>query len=315
MASPSLEIHVPISPTPRFLNMVRCLHGSLQQNGGEYRDAPIILTIGDEAVDETLPSRHPWLNDANVEIRWLPVDRFRQNSYYATALERFCHRFRSDVVLQLDADVLVVRSFAAMIRRVHEEGVFAGMIAPVTPWREGEDRWAALYEHCGLGPVERKHQHPGFGAMVHDETKRFCPPYFNLGVLCAPASLMTRIGQEIYPAMHAVDRFQETIFRCQIAVGLAIAKLAIPYRTLRMRFNFGNVPELEKAYPDELAHVRIVHLLSATRTFNKAKVYESLDSLRAIVARQDLSGVEEIARRTLGSIVPGFTTAPGSRVA
>src|SRR5262245_43627365 len=67
-ARPSVEIHVPISPTPNFFNMVRCLALSLRCNGGAYRDAPIIVTAGDRVTDPTLAHRLPWLKPCGVEL-------------------------------------------------------------------------------------------------------------------------------------------------------------------------------------------------------------------------------------------------------
>ncbi len=47
---PTLEIHVPISPTSPMLNMGRALTLSLRRNGGVYRDAPIVFTVGAAAL-------------------------------------------------------------------------------------------------------------------------------------------------------------------------------------------------------------------------------------------------------------------------
>src|SRR5437764_2284297 len=79
-ARPSLEIHVPISPTPTFLNMVRCLALSLRRNGGAYRDAPIIATAGDHVVDPALAD----LKSCGVALRWAPAADFERDSYFAT---------------------------------------------------------------------------------------------------------------------------------------------------------------------------------------------------------------------------------------
>ena len=39
---PTLEVHVPMSPTPSFLYQLRCLTHSLRRFGGAYRDSPVI---------------------------------------------------------------------------------------------------------------------------------------------------------------------------------------------------------------------------------------------------------------------------------
>src|SRR5262249_15654313 len=45
---PTLEVHVPMSPTPSFLYQLRCLTHSLRRFGGAYRDSPVIATVGGE---------------------------------------------------------------------------------------------------------------------------------------------------------------------------------------------------------------------------------------------------------------------------
>lgn len=299
---PSLEIHVPISPTPRFLNMVRCLHASLRENGGPYRDAPIVLTVGDHAIDQALETNHPWLRAANIEIRWIPPALYHKHIYYATALERFRYDYQSDVVLQLDADVLVARHFADLVKKVNDGGVFAGLIAHIPPF-DDPVCWNVLLERSGIASVRRWHVHTGYGSMFHDSARRLCPPYFNLGVLCAPKILMQRVGAVLHEQMECVNSVIETPYRCQIALTLAIERLAIPYRTLRMRFNFPNDPRIEAAYPHECADVRLIHLLRKNE-LNKSKLYESMESVRATVDRRDLVGMNERARQVLEAFVP-----------
>lgn len=57
--SPTLEVHVPVSPTRTFLNMAHYLTRSLRVRGGRYRDAPIILTVGAEKRDPDLARSSP----------------------------------------------------------------------------------------------------------------------------------------------------------------------------------------------------------------------------------------------------------------
>src|SRR5438270_9243458 len=80
---PSVEVHIPISPTPTFFNMVQCLARSLRKFGGAFRDAPIVLTVGDRAIDPGVEARYPWLGPLGVEVRWVREAFFREHSYYA----------------------------------------------------------------------------------------------------------------------------------------------------------------------------------------------------------------------------------------
>src|SRR4051812_35451286 len=108
---PSVEVHIPISPTPTFFNMVQCLARSLRRFGGAYRDAPIILTVGGPSIDPGLEARYRWLGPLGVKVRWVPEAHYREYSYSATGAARFGHDYRSDVILFLDADILVAAPF------------------------------------------------------------------------------------------------------------------------------------------------------------------------------------------------------------
>ncbi len=73
---PTLEVHVPMSPTPSFLYQLRCLTHSLRRFGGAYRDSPVIATVNGDPADERLADRMPWLAANGIELRWVPADKF-----------------------------------------------------------------------------------------------------------------------------------------------------------------------------------------------------------------------------------------------
>ena len=311
MTLPSLEIHVPISPTPHFFNMVRCLAGSLRRFGGAYRNAPLIVTVGDEEIDEGLEFRWPWLREQGVELRWVPPDLYRRESWFATGLERFRYDFGSDVVLMLDADVLIRDSFGGMVCRVDRDQALAGLIAHTTPfyrdelWQLEGEICQELYDRCGLGPVSLSYEYTAWkltrqGENIH--SCRHCPPYFNFGVLSAPGRVMNQIGEVIYELTHQVNGVLETDFRCQLALSLAVVQLDLPYWTLPLRYNFPTGQGLETVYPEEAEAVKIIHLLGR-RELEKRTIYSDRRSVEKTVKRADLSGVDETARRVLASVV------------
>src|SRR4029079_8404717 len=147
---PTLEIHVPISPTASFLNMTHYLVRSLRRNGGRYRDAPIVLTAGAERHDGGLASRHPWLADNGVDLRWVDDERFARYSWWATACERFRHATRADVVLELDADTLIAGPLDELVEQAHDAQAVCGVVAHLPPLPSMED-WRRLYTRSGPG--------------------------------------------------------------------------------------------------------------------------------------------------------------------
>jgi hypothetical protein len=303
VASPTLEVHVPISPTPAFLRMTHYLVRSLRANGGRYRDAPVILTVGDEAPLADLARAHPWLSALNVTLRGVDRESWTRESWYATACERFRYETTSDVVLMLDADTLIAAPIDDLVDEAHRTGALCGVVAHMPPLPSLDD-WQTLYDACGLGPLQTPCEHTGWGYMFNDEALRYCPPYFNLGVLAAPASVMRRIGEDLYALMSTVDAVKRTPYRVQIAVSLAITRWRIPYRTLGMRWNFPNDPFLEAIHASEQEDVRIIHLLRRNQ-FYKDEVFASAEGVEALLARSDLRVINARAQHVLRSVHGG----------
>ncbi len=309
---PTLEVHVPVSPTRTFLNMAHYLTRSLRVRGGRYRDAPIVLTVGAEKHDPDLARNHPWMADNGVEVRWVDEDLFARESFYATACERFRYEFTSDVVLALDADTLIAGPLDELVEETHRTGAFCGVVAHMPPFSLRE-QWQEIYDSCGLGKLKTPCQHTGWGYMFNDEAMRYCPPYFNLGVLAAPAAVMRSIGSSIYELMAAVDAVHRTMYRVQIGVSLAVTRFALPFRALPFRWNFVNDPLLEALHADELGNVRIIHLLRKHQ-IHKDEVYASLDNVEAMLARTDLRVINALAQQLLGELHPQVKAEDAARI-
>jgi hypothetical protein len=297
---PSLEVHVPASPTATFLNMVHYLTHSLRTRGGRYRDAPIVVTVGAEQRDPDLAHRYPWLAKNGVEIRWVDEASFARDNWYGTSRDRFRYDFRSDVVLALDADTLIAGPLDELIDEAHRTGAVCGVVAHLPPFTDLEP-WRELYRVCDLGELATPCQHTGWGYMFQDASLRYCPPYFNTGVLAARADVMRTIGSAIYELMTVADAVQPSHYRIQIAVALAIARFRLPFRALPFRWNFVNDPLLEALHACELGDVRIIHLLRKHQ-IHKDELYASLDSVEAMLARTDLRVINALAQRLLGEL-------------
>ncbi len=299
---PTLEVHVPISPTRTFLNMAHYLTRSLRVRGGLYRDAPVVFTVGAETRDTDLSGKNPWMAANGVEVRWVEEDLFARESWYGTACERFRYAYASDVVLILDADTLIAGPLDELVEEADRTGAMCGVVAHMPPLPRRE-QWQEIYDVCGLGELKTPCRHTGWGYMFQDEALRDCPPYFNLGVLAAPAAVMRTVGSSIYELMAAVDAVHPTPYRVQIAVSLAVTRFGLPFRDLPFRWNFVNDPRLEALHAGELADVRILHLLRKHQ-IQKNELYASLDNVEAMLARTDLRVINALAQRLLGELHP-----------
>lgn len=283
--------------------MTHYLVSSLRHFGGDYKNSRVVLTIGDAEPDYGITELYPWLRKNEIEINWLAKERFASDSWYATAVERFCHNFSSDIVLMLDSDILISRSFEELVLECHRNQCFGGLIAHAPPFSD-PGLWQEIYNAAKLGEVILQHEHTGWGYMFNDDKSRFCPPYFNLGVLCAPARIMKSIGNEIYTLMQCVNSVIETVFRCQISVSLAVTKLRIPYWCLPMRYNFPNDVFLEALHGTELPHATFLHLLRDHQQVYKARLFDDRGHIEQMLARKDLRGVNAIAQQVLRQIHP-----------
>src|SRR3984885_9934582 len=134
---PTLEIHVPMSPTSSFLYQLRCLTHSLRRFGGAYRDAPVIASVGAARVDEGLAERMPWLAANGIELRWVSEAEFAALGLRASVAGRFKQGFRSDMVLFLDADTLIRRPLDDLVDAAYQQQALCGVIAHAPPLARG----------------------------------------------------------------------------------------------------------------------------------------------------------------------------------
>lgn len=302
-AGTDVEIHVPVSPTPNFFTMVHYLAASLRLHGGALAESPIVVTVGEDCEPDDLARRLPWSRHYPIEWRWLDRELYRRHIYYATALERFRLPFRAPMVMLLDADVFFAGAFDEVVARSRAARALAGLVAHVTPFKTRpehapEDWWGRIFASAGLAPPAFPCEHTGWSLTPADEAERRCPPYFNLGMLIAPAEVMRAIGGIVYDEMAAVDRVLETPFRCQLALTLAVVRLGIPWHAVPMRYNFPNDEPIATHYAADLADVRLFHYLRVG-SIDKARDFASPDAVAAMLRRADLDSVNRAMVRRL----------------
>jgi hypothetical protein len=268
----------------------------------------VIATVGAESIDEGLAERMPWLAANGIELRWVPRDDFARSGIYATGMRRLQYDFRSDMVLLLDADTLIRRPLDALIEQTYRDGVLAGTIAHTTPLTQGklvEPDWAQVFALCGLPAPRLEYEHTGWGYFFNDPRYRYCPPYFNYGVVAVPAHLLSQIGRAYAPCLERVRAAFGSSFDGQIALSMAIAQLDAPVRAFPLRYNMPNNPLLEALHHQELEHAVILHLLHEHQ-FRRAETFPSLASLEAFLNRTDLRVVSLMAQEVVRAIFPAL---------
>jgi hypothetical protein len=303
---PTVEIHVPISPTRPFFTMVRYLAASLHRNGGLGDRARLIVTVGADEDPRDLRAEQPWSIAAGVEWRWLPRERFRLLSFFATAADRLHHAFTADVVFMLDADTLVTGSLADLVADVHSGGRLHALVAHVSPFLEERTRsnrewWNAVFAAAELPPPVFDCRHSGWGVMTRDPEYRDCPAYFNGGVVVAPASVMSALGRSFDADLAAVGGVLDTYFRCQIAIALSVARGRLPWTELAIRYNYPNDAGMHARYAAEAADVRIFHYMR-TGDLDKMRDFDGTAAVERLLARADLGDVNRELVRHLARV-------------
>jgi hypothetical protein len=286
--------------------MLQCLTLSLRENGGVYKNAPVIVTIGHDIIINGLHAEYPWLNTLNIEVRWIDIPLFKSESWFATGIERYKYKTQADLMLILDADILICKPFDDLIDNVYENQCFSALIAHYSPFGLNNPKelkyWEGFLDKVGIALPQRE---AFYSAFPNNKEENLSPNYFNFGVQCAPVKIMNQIGEEFYNVLSLVDEElneikERSYFRCQIALTLVLAKLNVPISLMPPKYNFPTDRHFEYHYPNELRDIRLLHTLG--ETLKKKDVYESLDTINKTILRNDLGGANEVQRTLLQSI-------------
>lgn len=304
----SLEVHIPISPTPMFLRQTWALAASLRRFGGEVgRNATLTAWVSPELPSlPDLHRLHPWARRLGVRFRWVDEALFAKHWYYGTALARWAGPFTADVVLMLDADVLVCNSLDPLVATVAQGGEVWGFPAHFSPFTEEE--WQALFASAGLPPPDLTCKPSGAGFFDAAKEQRM-PPYFNLGVIAAARQTMQQLGMGLIGEMEQVNAYldpaqdpQRSFYRCQMAIPLSIARHGLGWHALDVRDNFPNDVRFEQAYPRALDEIRLLHYLRKERGVNKNDDFQSAVHYGALLRREGLEGSNRLLQLRLQAL-------------
>ncbi len=306
--APRLEVHIPISPTPMFLRQAWALAASLRRHGGAVgATATVTAWVSPELPGlPDLDRLHPWARSVGLRFRWVDSALFARHWYYGTALARWADSFDADVVLMLDADVLVCASLDALVEQLLASGAVYGLPAHASPLDEAE--WRALFASADLPPPRLDHRPSGAGFYVHAREQRM-PAYFNLGVIAARADAMATCGRGIVAEMERVNAFIDpaldrarSFFRCQLALALALARQQVDAKALDLRDNFPNDASFEAAHPSAAAAVRLLHYLRQDRGVSKNRDFGSARAYSGLLWRAGLVGTDALLQWRLRAL-------------
>jgi hypothetical protein len=300
-----LEIRVPISPTPDFFRRIHFMAASLRGLEGSIGPYVLVVCVGGDEEAGDLYAAQPWSRSYPLIWHWANRERFRRDSFWETSRDIFRQPMRARFAICADADVLFLEDFSDLLRELEKKPAVAGVIAHAPPFQNNEfaNTWRQLSAGYQTPPPVFEYEHTGWGFMVQREALRFTPPYFNFGMVAAPAGMMETIGAEIEKADDFVNARLDTFFRFQIALTLTIQKHSLPVRALPIRYNFPNDPRFDAKYPEELSDVRVLHYLRC-KMIHREKDFCSLDNVALLIARRDLTGSNEVFRQKVAELYP-----------
>lgn len=298
-----VEIHIPISPTESFFQQVHYLLESLRQNGGRLRDAPVIVTVGEDCEPFDIARRLSWSRDYPVEFRWIPRQWYQQE--FATGLDRFRHVFREPWVLFLDADMVFARDIDDLLDRAAADPAVYALPDHGSPFQNSglldihsdEEWWRLVFESAGLPEPVFESKYSGVGVLSGVPPR--CPPYFSFATVLAPAEMMTTLGSTIHHERQFVDNVVTTFWRAQVALTLATIRHHLPWRAVPLRCNFP--PTLRWYLPllqEEWDDVRIIHYSSYKR-FNINLLMENPAAMEDWLRENSCDPIEQDFRELL----------------
>ncbi|MEO7167153.1 MAG: hypothetical protein ABI016_08960 [Chthoniobacterales bacterium] len=300
-----LEVRVPISPTPDFFRRVHFMAASLRALEAQIGSYLLVVCVGGDVEPYDLHQAEPWSKSYPIIWHWTDRERFQCDGYWETSREIFRQPSRGRIVICADADVLFVGDISDLLRDLESDPALAGVIAHAPPFPHDQfaDTWRQLSAGYQTPPPGFDYQHTGWGFMVRREALRFTPPYFNFGMIAAPAAIMELVSLEIEKADDFVNANHQTFFRFQVALTLTIQKHRLPVRALPLRYNFPNDPRFDANYPEELSAVQVLHYLRC-EILHREKDFRRLDRVAALIARRDLTGSNEVFRRHVAMLFP-----------
>jgi hypothetical protein len=298
--------------------MLRYLTESLLANGGFPGAVKIVVWVSPDAPYRDLAAEQAWARRLDLEWRWVNPELFREHGYAATGtLVRLAGPFEADLVLLLDADVLVSGSLAAVIEDAWEHQRLLGTIAHLSPFSFGlepplpnEPSWRRLFDAAGLPPPQLCCQHSmwplyaGLPRLVGDPEYRYCPPYFNFGFILAPRAQMQTLGATIERDVAAANQVFSTLFRGQLALTLALSRHRVAWRALGLEYNFPCTKPpavFDEGTFERLDEVRVWHYIDDAE-ISKYRDFEGPETVGRILQRSDLNPLLAAFQRQLARV-------------
>jgi hypothetical protein len=295
------------SPTDAFYSRVAMFRLALDHLGGIYKDASILLFLGDEAVQPLPPRWKRHLGD-NVAIHWIDPGLYRHFSWHATADARWQYDYDNyDIVILCDADTMLLRPVGEMLAEMCTSPAVMGVIAHYPFLRTGaqdyRQAWIHLAARHAHKPIHFSYRHTLIPPADTSESAA-CPFYLNFGFVAASPNLI-RLLRSTYLSIRTrlASEMKEPFFSSQIALALATIAEGVPARALPVRYNFPNDVVAENLHPDELTDIRLMHYLR-TSEFDRDLIFSTEPHFRDFLTRH-MTGANRVFQHHVHQLTGG----------
>lgn len=290
----SVEIHIPISPRSSFFTMIHFFAASLRRRGGAFRDAKIVVSVGEDCEPFDLEQSHPELSKYRISWRWADRTVFREHSYSGTGFHRW-GEFESDYIVMVDADTLVLGDISEALGWLKGPRSICGVIGTYPPFmimgdgNTDAERWPELFKSAGLPPPRFDCVHPGF-EHFYDASQgvREAPPYYNYGFVLGTREAMESIARTVVEDHRIAAAYMKTYLSAQAGLALSIVRNRVAYASLPVRFNMWNLPAYGRAFPEDFSDARLLHY-PFPEVFTKTRDIENLPTLKSWLAHNRYS--------------------------
>jgi hypothetical protein len=275
--------------------MARFLVQSIQRSADLPGPWKVIFTVSRDTAWDFHAPELSWARDYPVEFRWADERLWEKRGILGTCQQTMDYRYDSDVVLYLDADLIVVGSLREIVDEVSRADQVAAWPAWMPPPQVDLD---AILQECGLTYDSRDISYSGYAIDFMEP--RFCPPYFNCAFVAASRNVAEKIGRTYASDMDFVCERHTTYLATQIAFCTSILRSGVSVRVLDERYNYGHAewgkrpcsgPETDSAIERSnrcAQDIRVLHYSMSTEYFQKFRELASLDALRAFCDRTDV---------------------------
>jgi len=306
--APKIEFLLCGSPNDAFYSQTAMFRLALDSLGGIYRQARLVLCLGDHE-PVSVPAR--WRAALRgVDVLWAPREMFLDigngGDFRYDVLDASC-----DLSLLCDADTLLLQAIdPSELRRMIEQPAVRGVIAHGPPRltdQDGRNRgtlgipgfWDQLVQNVLSQPrMDLLHQHTLTPQPVA------CPFYINYGVVVGDFEMLRALYEQLKVVQPKIRAFLNNRFFAQLALPLGCLGAQLPTETLPMRYNFPNDPLADAMHAEELTQVVFMHYLRTT-VFDRHQIFTSALAFQDFM-RQELSGSNLVFQNRVRQITGGI---------